>query len=72
VEFFQITLVDDDVALTAANIRPTSSSIHVLPKPSSRSEPVVPKTMSEEEMQQFMIAFGMAVITLQYFIMGKE
>ena len=63
---FQVVLKDDSQLLSAHNIRPATSSIHVFPKPpttsnDTRSEENLAPKMTDDEMQQFMIAFGMAV-----------
>lgn len=58
-----VILRDDDQLLSARKIRVSSSSIHVFPKAATpRKTNDQPKTkMTDEEMGQFMIAFGMAV-----------
>ena len=64
-----VVLRDDDQPLSSHNIRPTTASVHVFPKPPATSnearsaDNLAPK-MSDDEMQQFMIAFGMAVIII--------
>lgn len=61
-----VVLRDDDQPLSSHNIRPTTASVHVFPKPpvtsnEARSDDNLAPKMSDDEMQQFMIAFGMAV-----------
>lgn len=52
---------EDSKTLSACNVRPTST-LHIIPKaPQQQVDPAAKRTLSEDEMQQFLIAFGMAV-----------